>query len=106
MKDSTVILRTYKYRIYPTKAQETNLFWVLHACHGLYNMALAERKYAWQLEGVHVPTKKLNDLGKRYRKTFPYAQQMHSQTTQSVIEQVDEAYAGFFRRVKNGEKPG
>ncbi|MBC8171900.1 MAG: IS200/IS605 family element transposase accessory protein TnpB, partial [Anaerolineae bacterium] len=106
MKDSTVVLRTYKYRLYPTKAQEKNLFWVLRACNGLYNMVLAERKYAWEYEGVQVPAKELEELGKRYRKIFPYADQMHSQTAQSVVERVDEAYQGFFRRLKKGEKPG
>ncbi|MBC8170517.1 MAG: IS200/IS605 family element transposase accessory protein TnpB [Anaerolineae bacterium] len=106
MKDSTVVIRTYKYRLYPSKSQETNLFRVRDACHGLYNMVLAERKYVWQEYGETVPSETLQAFGKRYRKTFPYAQQVYSQTVQSVIERVDEAYQGFFRRVKKGEKPG
>ena len=45
-------------------------------------------------------------FGKHYRQTFPYADQVFSQTVQSVIEQVDLAFQAFFRRVKAGEKAG
>src|SRR5690606_19326185 len=68
--------------------------------------ALAERKYAYQLEGRSVSKAELYELAKHYRQTFPYANQMFSQTAQSVIEQVDLAFQAFFRRVKAGEKPG
>ena len=100
------MLRTYKYRLYPSRSQTTNLWRVLDACRGLYNMALAERKYAYQLESRRVSNAELYEVGKHYRQTFPYADQVFSQTAQSVIEQVDLAFQGFFRRVKAGEKPG
>lgn len=100
------MLRTYRYRLYPSRSQEDNLWHVLDACRGLYNMALAERKYAYRLEGRSVSKRELYELARRYRKTFPYADQMFSQTAQSVIEQVDAAFEAFFRRVKAGEKPG
>jgi len=101
-----VMIRTYKYRLYPSRAQETNLWRVLDACRGLYNMALAERKYAYQLERRNVSTTDLYALAKRYRQTFPYAAQVFSQTAQSVIEQVDLAFQAFFRRLKAGERAG
>jgi len=66
-------------------------------------MALAERKYAYQQEGRTVSKGELYELGKHYRRTMPYGQHMFSQTAQSVIEQVDEAYQGFFRRLKEGK---
>jgi putative transposase len=100
------MLKTFKYRLYPSRTQETNLFRVLNACRGLYNMALAERKYAYQLEGERVSKAGLYDIGKHYRQTFPYADQVFSQTAQSVIEQVDRAFQAFFGRVKAGEKAG
>ena len=94
------MIRTYKYRLYPSRSQETNLWRVLDACRGLYNMALAERKVAYQMEGHGVSKAELYELGKHYRQTFPYADQVFSQTAQSVIEQVDLAFQAFFRRVK------
>lgn len=100
------MLRTYRYRLYPSRAQVTNLMYVLDACRGLYNMALAERKYTYRLEGRSVSKADLYELAKHYRKTFPHAEQVFSQTAQSVVEQVDRAFEAFFRRVKSGEKPG
>jgi len=99
-------MRTYKYRLYPSASQEANLFRVLNAARNLYNMALETRKLSWQAEKRSVPLKDLYDLAKHYRETFPYAQQMFSQTAQSVIEQVDAAFQAFFRRVKAGKKAG
>jgi putative transposase len=99
-------MRTYKYRLYPSASQEKNLFQVMDAARGLYNMALELRKVSWQAEKRSVPLKDLYELAKRYRETFPYAQQMFSQTAQSVIEQVDAAFQAFFRRVKAGKKAG
>lgn len=106
MSDSSARCKVFKYRLYPSDAQEKNLFRVLNCARHLYNMALAERKYAWQVEGRRVSVAETEQLAKRYRATFPYAQQMFSQTAQSVVKQVDGAYQAFFRRVKAGEKPG
>lgn len=44
--------------------------------------------------------------GIQYRKTFPQAQIVFSQTIQTVCDDVDKAFQAFFRRVKAGEKPG
>lgn len=100
------MIRTYKYRLYPSPSQARALQRVLDACRGLYNMALAERKHAYQIEGRSVSKTELYEIAKRYRQTFPYADQVFSQTAQSVIEQVDDAFQAFCRRVKAGENPG
>jgi hypothetical protein len=50
MSDSSTSVRVFKYRLYPSRAQEKNLYRVLHCARNLYNMALAERKYAYQIE--------------------------------------------------------
>ena len=106
MANSTAGMRTYKYRLYPSPSQARDLLRVLDACRGLYNMALAERKYTYQVEGRSVRQAELYELAKHYRRTFLYAEQMFSQTAQSVIEQVEWAFEAFFRRVKAGEQPG
>jgi putative transposase len=106
MSDSNTSVRVFKYRLYPSRAQEKNLYRVLNCARNLYNMALAERKYAYQLEERKVTLADTEQLAKRYRATFPYADQMFSQTAQSVVKQVDLAYQAFFRRVKAGKKAG
>jgi putative transposase len=67
-------------------------------------MALAERKYAYQLEGRAVTLADTEQMAKHYRATFPYADQLFSQTAQSVVKQVDSAFQAFFRRLKAGER--
>ena len=106
MSDSNTSFRIYKYRLYPSRAQERNLFRVLNGARHLYNMALAERRYAWEFEQRRVTLDDLDTLAKHYRAKMPYGQQMYSQTAQCVIRQVDAAFEAFFRRVKTGKPPG
>ena len=42
MSNSTMLMRTYKYQLYPSPSQTRALRRVLDASRGLYNMALAE----------------------------------------------------------------
>src|SRR5215204_6092240 len=49
MNDQT-IRRTYRYRIYPSRAQTARLNETLRLCCELYNAALQERRDAYRLE--------------------------------------------------------
>jgi putative transposase len=42
----------YKFRIYPNKQQEASLDLTLDTCRHLYNRALADRKNAYEQEGI------------------------------------------------------
>src|SRR5437899_1129906 len=46
--------KTFKYRIYPTKATEQQLSWTLTRCRELYNAALSERKDAYTYAGKSI----------------------------------------------------
>jgi putative transposase len=102
--NSNTRIKVFKYRLYPSPSQEKNLFRVLNCARKLYNMALAERKYTYPLEGRKVGLAETEQLAKHYRATFPYADQLFSQTAQSVVKQVDRAYQACFRRLKAGER--
>lgn len=106
MSDSSTSLKTFKYRLYPSKAQEKNLRLVLDVARNFYNMCVGERKYAYELEGRSVTKYDQLRQVKHYKATFPQAQQVHSHVLQVVAADVDKAYQAFFRRVKAGEKPG
>jgi putative transposase len=106
MSESNTTVRVFKYRLYPSKSQDRNLFRVLNSARHLYNMALAERRYAWEFERRPVTLKDLEVLAKHYRASMPYGKQMFSQTAQSVVKQVDRAFQAFFARVKSGQTPG
>lgn len=99
-------IRTYRYRLYPTQAQEQRMFHVLAVCRHWRNMCLEERKLAWEHEKRNVTQAEQEATGKRYRATFPQAKIVFSQTLQSVVNDLEESFQSFFRRVKAGEKPG
>src|SRR4051812_26804850 len=100
------MLKSYKYRLYPSKAQKKRMFQVLAVCRNWYNMCLEERKLAWEVDKRHVSKSDQQAKGKLYRNTFPQAQIVFSQTLQSVADDLDKAFQAFFHRVKAGETPG
>jgi len=100
------MLRTFKYRLYPSKAQSIVLEQTLETCRGLYNNALAERKNAWKHEGKRVTCyEQLNNLP-TLKESSSVLRRAHSQVLQDVLRRLDTAFKNFFRRVKAGEKPG
>jgi putative transposase len=106
MSHSSTSVKTYKYGLYPSKAQEKNLLLVLEVARQFYNMCLGERKWSYELEGRSVGQYAQLRQVKHYKATFPQAQQVHSHILQVVAADCDKAFAAFFRRVKAGETPG
>ena len=100
------MLRTFKYRLYPSKSQERLLAQTLETCRRWYNVCLAERKDAWEKEKRSVGKFEQLAKVKTYRKENPYAGQVPSHVLQVVTADLDKAFQAFFRRVKAGETPG
>ena len=98
--------RGFKYRIYPTHAQESALTNTLEECRWLYSHFLEERKLLWEQEQKHTGRfDQINSIG-LLRETRPTLGLVHSQVLQNISGRVDLAFQAFFRRVKAGEKPG
>jgi len=100
------MLKTFKYRIYPTKKQIRIMNQWLEECRWLFNHFLAERKEAWEKEqrsiNYHSQATSLPAL----KEQRPSLANVHSQVLQNVAVRIDLAFKAFFRRVKAGEKPG
>lgn len=100
------MLKTFQYRLYPTKRQATLLSQWLEECRWLYNHFLERRRDSWGKNGeslnYHKQATSLPQL-KRERSTLA---DVHSQVLQNVAVRIDLAFKAFFRRVKAGEKPG
>ncbi len=97
-------MKTFKYRIYPSSAQETQLNQQLELCRWVYNETLATRKNSYEQDGVslsYYDTKKLLPIWKSDK---PALKRVHSMVLQDVTMRVDLAYQAFFRRVKLGEE--
>lgn len=98
--------RTYKYRLYPTHAQESLLDETLDLCRELYNAALQERRDAYRMAGKTLTFAHQSAELPECKRWRPELGRVFSQTLQNVLHRVDTAFQAFFRRVKAGEKPG
>ena len=98
--------RTFKYRLYPTRKQETLLNQQMEECRWLYNHLLEHRRDSWDWYGVGLSLYDQIGTLPSLKKIRPTLSTVYSQTLQNVAVRIDLAFKAFFRRVKNGENPG
>jgi len=96
--------KSIKYRIYPTKFQEKLLENNLEGCRLLYNAMLEQRKDGWDNLKKCFTCFEQQKMNKNYLDKANY--NIYAQVQQNVAVRIDLAFKAFFRRVKNGEKPG
>jgi putative transposase len=103
---SESVRKTYKEKLRPTPEQARQLDVVLWRCRTLYNVALEQRKTAW--ERCHVSVKRYAQEAelKDIREAFPEYAAIHSHILQDVLARLDKTYQAFFERIRRGEKPG
>ncbi len=97
-------MKTYKYRIYPSKAQTTALSKMLEECRWLYNKILEVRKNTYEQEGHSFGLYDTQNMIPFMRAERPSLKLLHSMVLQNVNVRVELAYQAFFRRVKAGEE--
>jgi len=100
------MLKTFAYRLYPSKPQARLLESTLETCRRWYNQCLAQRRDAYQQRGKSVGKYQQLALIKEQKAINPYAKGIHSHVLQIVVTDLDKAFQAFFRRVKAGETPG
>jgi putative transposase len=96
--------KVYRYRLYPTKAQETIMNQTLELCRFVYNQTLAIRKDAWEQEQKSISNYDTHNLLPSWKAQHLELKTVHSQVLQETQQRVDLAFKAFFRRVKAGEK--
>jgi putative transposase len=100
------VRKTFKEKLRPTPEQERQFELILWRCRTLYNVALEQRKTAW--ERCHVSVKRYAQEAELagIREAFPEYAALHSHILQDVLARLDKTYQAFFRRLAAGEKPG
>lgn len=98
--------RSYKYRIYPTKSQISNLENQFSMCRHLYNWNLEERDRGYKENGKSIGLYDQNKKLKFLKAGKPWYTGVHTGVLYNVNSRVDKAFKDFFRRVKDGETPG
>ncbi len=106
MHSIATLIKTYKYRLQPSKGQRTKLNQTLELCRWVYNQTLAIRKNAWEQDKKTLSPYDTNKLLTSWKREHPELKDVFSQVLQNVQERVDLAFKAFFRRVKAGEEPG
>ena len=105
-REAPSMILTYRYRLLPTKQQHRSLEAILESQRQLYNAALEERIDAYRKSHV---TRTYFDQTKaltEWRRDDPEASALPVALQRATLKRLDEAYKGFFRRVKSGGKPG
>ena len=95
---------TYKYRLFPTKKQQSFLNKALEECCWLYNHFLEKRKNSWEKDKKGISNFDQCNSIPALKKERPSLSSVHSQVLQNVATRIDLAFKAFFRRVKAGKK--
>ena len=99
-------MKAYKYRIYPTKQQESTLNNHFAMCRHLYNWSLKERIEAYETEKRTVSYVEQANKLPVLKKERAWFKNVYSQVLQNVLKRLDLAFQNFFRRVKNNQTSG
>lgn len=95
--------RSFKYRIYPTKAQADKIGATLALCSELYNAALQERIEAYKLRRVSLSAyEQMKELPEA-KSVRDDLRQVYAQVLCNVLQRLDKAFKAFFQRVKSGK---
>lgn len=100
------MVRVYRYRLYPSAAQDERMRWTLERLRELYNAALEERRNAYRQRGETISGYQQMAQLREVRAVREEYSGIHVHLLQDAITRLDRAYRAFFRRVKAGEKPG
>src|SRR5215210_7301231 len=105
MADENITQRkTYKYRVFPSRAQTTRMNEALALCCELYNAGLQERRDAYRIECKSIRYIDQQNQLPEIKAVRDDVANIHSQVLQDVLRRLDKAFKAFFRRVKAGEK--
>lgn len=111
------MVRVYDYRLYPTPAQARSLSDLLESLRLFYNAALQERREDYRrakeaaLASGSKPKASVSlatqeKAVKHVKALCPEYDALHTHLYQDALSRLDEAFQGFFRRVKAGQKAG
>jgi putative transposase len=100
------MILTYRFKLEPTRAQYAVLDRLCEQQRQLYNAALQERCEAWKKNGLSITKldqfKSLTQI-RSFDESYALIPVAMSRWS---IARVDDAFKGFFSRVKRGDKPG
>jgi putative transposase len=94
------VILSYRYRLYPTRAQGAALGGMLGALCDLYNAALQQRIEAYRRRGLALRYGQQAAELKAVREADERLASYSFSAEQQVLRRLDKAFAAFFRRVQ------
>ncbi len=98
--------KAFKFRLYPNRDQERELGVMIETHRRLYNAALEQRKSAYEDDKISVNYNYQSAWFKNMRLANPWYANTNFSSSQATLRRLDKAYRAFFRRAKEGGKPG
>ena len=102
----TSLHRKAEFSFNPGRRQERLLLNLLRACCEVYNAGLEERARAWKQSRTSVRVFDQFNQIRHLRGVRDDVLQWGIQPVRSTLRRLDAAYAGFYRRCRNGQTPG
>lgn len=101
-----IVIKHYKFRIYPTKEQEELIQKTFGCCRFVYNYFLADRINSYRETGKYPSRfdqqKSLTEL----KRNLQWLTEPDKFAFQNVLKDLEDAYKNFFNGLKSGRKYG
>ncbi len=94
-------IKTFKYRLYPTRSQERKLQATLDVCRGLYNCFLHDRKFRYEIDGKAPTQCEQEKKIAQWKAAHPELSTVHAHLLQNVAVRIQRAYESYFRRLQD-----
>src|SRR5215210_1409925 len=98
--------KTFRFKLYPSKAQIILLEQTLSACCELYNAAIQERRDAWRINRKSINFASQSAQLVEIKEVRTELNGVYSQVLQDTLHRVDKTFTSFFGRVKRKAKAG
>jgi putative transposase len=91
------MMKAYRFRLYPTTAQTTQLNRHIGSCRFVYNWALNQKIKTYEQTGKSISRFGLYKLIPAFKTSNEWLGEVNSQSLQGMTKQVESAFTRFFR---------
>jgi putative transposase len=100
--DAMTIVKTYRFKLKPTRAQEQIFAEWLGSCRFVYNLCLEYRQLMYKQWQKSVSKNELQKQVKELVSEVEWLKSFHSQALEDVTDRLEKTYDRFFKSHRNG----
>lgn len=98
--------KSFRYRMFTNKSQESKLGSLFDSARFLYNCALEQRIVCWRQWRKSINYYEQANALKEIRSFDEGLAKLNCSASQDILRRLDRAFQAFFRRIKAGDNPG